>query len=159
MAFELRSPAFKADGRIPARHTGEGKDASPALSWTGAPKGTQSFALIVDDPDALVGAWTHWLIYDIPAGATSLAEGVARKASLPDGSKQGRSWGSARTGYERVGYHGPMPPPGQPHRYLFKLYALDRALGLPPQAEPNEVLKAMKGHILGEARLTGLSER
>jgi Raf kinase inhibitor-like YbhB/YbcL family protein len=159
MAFELKSPAFKNNGRIPKKHTGEGEDLSPALAWTQAPAGAKSFALIMDDPDAPVGLWIHWVIYDIPAKLNSLPEGVAKKESLPDGTKHGRSWGVQDAECDRVGYYGPMPPPGKPHRYFFKLYALDQTLGLPPQAGKTQVIAAMKGHILAEARLIGIYER
>jgi hypothetical protein len=159
MAFDLKSPAFKNNERIPKEHTGEGKDTSPALVWINAPAGTKSFAIIMDDPDAPVGLWLHWVLYDIPASAAGLPEGVAKKDSLPDGSKQGRCWGTEKMGYDRVGYFGPLPPPGKPHRYIFRLYALDRLLGLGAKAAKNDVLKAMKGHILAETQLIGLYER
>ena len=159
MAFELTSSAFKNNERIPQKHTGEGEDTSPALAWTQPPAGTKSYALIMDDPDAPVGLWLHWLLYDIPASLTALPEGVAKKESLPDGSKHGKCWGTEKMGYDRVGYYGPMPPPGKPHRFLFKLYALDQPLGLSAKAAKNDVLKAMKGHILGEAQLIGIYER
>jgi len=159
MAFELKSPAFKNNERIPKKHTGEGEDASPALVWTQAPTGTKSFAIIMDDPDAPVGLWLHWVLYDIPANLTALPEGVAKKEILPDGSKHGRSWGVMDGECGRVGYFGPLPPPGKPHHYIFRLYALDKPLGLPAKAARNEVLKAMKGHTLGEAQLVGIYER
>ena len=159
MAFELKSPAFKANERIPKKHTGEGEDVSPALTWSGAPKGTKSFALIMDDPDAPVGLWLHWVLFDIPAAASRLPEGVAKKDALPDGSKQGECWGTEKMGYERAGYFGPLPPPGKPHRYFFKLYALDNVLGLPPKAAKTDLLKAMHGHILAQAELVGIYER
>jgi Raf kinase inhibitor-like YbhB/YbcL family protein len=159
MAFELTSPAFKNDERIPKKHTGEGADTSPALNWTSAPIGTQSFALIMDDPDAPVGLWLHWVLYDIPASLTALPEGVAKNDILPDGSKHGRSWGVKDAECDRVGYFGPLPPPGKPHRYFFKLYALDTMLGLPSKAAKTQVIAAMKGHILAQAQLIGVYER
>ena len=159
MTFELKSPAFKNNERIPKKHTGEGEDTSPALSWTNAPAGAKSFAIIMDDPDAPVGLWIHWVIYDIPAKLTSLPEGVAKKEILPDGSKHGVCWGVQDADCGRVGYYGPMPPPGKPHRYFFKLYALDSVLGLKPKAAKSDTLKAMKGHILAEAPLVGIYER
>ncbi|MCX5794497.1 MAG: YbhB/YbcL family Raf kinase inhibitor-like protein [Elusimicrobia bacterium] len=159
MAFELTSPAFKNNERIPQKHTGEGEDASPALAWADVPAGTESFALVMDDPDAPVGLWLHWVLFDIPAGLKGLPEGVTKKESLPDGSKHGKCWGTEKMGYERAGYYGPMPPPGKPHRYVFKLYALDQKLGLPAKADKNDILRAMKGHILGEAQLIGIYER
>jgi Raf kinase inhibitor-like YbhB/YbcL family protein len=159
MAFELKSPAFKNNERIPKKHTGEGEDVSPALAWTKAPEGVKSFALIMDDPDAPFGLWIHWVLYDIPAGLAALPEEVAKRAALPDGSKHGRSWGVKDEDCQRVGYFGPLPPPGKPHRYVFKLYALDTMLGLPPKATKTQVLSAMKGHIVAEAQLIGIYER
>jgi len=159
MTFELKSPAFKNNERIPRKHTGEGEDASPALAWSNAPAGTKSFALIMDDPDAPVGLWIHWVLYDLPATLTSLPEGVTKKESLPDSSKHGRAWGVKDAEFNRVGYYGPLPPPGKPHRYFFKLYALDQVLGLPSQATNTQVIKAMTGHILAEAQIIGIYER
>jgi Raf kinase inhibitor-like YbhB/YbcL family protein len=159
MAFELKSPAFSADTRIPKDHTGEGKDSSPALAWAHAPAGVKSFALIMDDPDAPVGLWIHWVLFDIPGTARALPENLAKIESLPDGSKQGVCWAVRDADCERVGYHGPLPPPGKPHRYFFKLYALDTVLNLPPKATKGQVVGAMEGHILAEARLIGLYER
>lgn len=157
MALELKSPAWKAGDFIPRKHSCQGPDLSPALAWTGSPQGTQSFALIMDDPDAPVGTWVHWVLYDLPPTLAGLPEGLAKKEALPDGSKQGLCWGVEE--FDRFGYAGPCPPPGQTHRYSFRLYALDRLLGLPPKASKAEVLKAMKGHVLGQAELTGLYKR
>ena len=159
MAFELKSPAFSASTRIPKAHTGEGKDASPALNWADAPAGTKSFVLIMDDPDAPVGLWIHWVMYDIPGTVHSLPEGLAKIESLPDGAKQGLCWAVRDEDCDRVGYYGPLPPPGKPHRYFFKLYALDAVLNLPPKAAKGQVAAAMKGRILGEAQLIGIYER
>lgn len=153
MSFQIKSPAFENGQPIPVKYTGQGKDVSPPLEWSGAPAGTKSFALINDDPDAPVGTWVHWVIYDIPANATNLAENIPAKETLPDGSKQGlNDWG-------RVGYGGPMPPPGKPHRYFFKLYALDTVLNLKPRATKAELLRAMQGHILAQAELMGTYQR
>lgn len=153
----LTSPAFE-DGRpIPALHTCEGKDPSPELNWTGAPAGTRSFALVMDDPDAPAGLWVHWVLYDIPGSRTGLPAGVPKDERVLDGAKHGASWGVET--FSRRGYGGPCPPPGKPHRYVFTLYALDRALGLPPGKTAAELARAMKGHILAEAKLTGVFER
>lgn len=155
--FKLTSPAFKDGETIPKVHTCEGKDPSPELSWSGAPAGTKSFALIMDDPDAPVGLWVHWVLYDIPASLSGLPANLPRTEHVLDGAKHGASWGV--DSFSRIGYGGPCPPPGKPHRYFFKLHALDKALGLPPRATTAELARAMKGHILGRAELIGLFER
>jgi len=157
--FDLKSPAFNNNERIPKKYTGAGEDTSPALAWTHAPTGTKSFALLMDDPDAPAGTWTHWVLYDIPASLTSLPEGLPKKDALPNGAKHGVCGSVKDEECHNVGYCGPLPPPGKPHHYIFRLYALDQPLGLSPKAAKNGVLKAMKGHILAEARLTGIYER
>jgi len=153
IAFEISSDAFKDGDYIPRKHTGQGQDVSPPLSWSGAPQKTKSFALICDDPDAPGRTWVHWVIYNIPADATGLSEAVPKNDRLSDGSMQGM------TDFGRIGYGGPMPPPGPAHRYFFKLYALDSVLDLRPSATKSELLKAMKGHILAQAQLIGLYAR
>jgi Raf kinase inhibitor-like YbhB/YbcL family protein len=153
MAFTLTSPAFSEGGTIPPKHTCSGADLSPPLQWSGAPAGTKSFALILDDPDAPPGTWVHWVVQGIPADANGMEEGVPKKETLPDGTRQGLAWGVES--FSRVGYSGPCPPPGAPHRYYFKLYALDAPLNLPAKATKFDVEKAMKGHVLGEAKLMG----
>lgn len=153
MAFELRSAAFKDGAQIPKKHTADGPDQSPSLAWTDPPPGTESFALIADDPDAPVGTWVHWVMYNIPGSARELPEGVSPREKLPDGSLQGKN------DFGRVGYGGPSPPPGPIHRYFFRLYALDAALTLGPKATRGEVEKAMAGHILAEATLMGRYKR
>lgn len=149
MTFALTSKAFDHGGTIPKRFTCDGPDISPALSWNEPPPGTKSLALISDDPDAPVGTWVHWVAFDIPAGTRELPEGVAKTADLPGGGKQGR------TDFGRIGYGGPCPPPGKPHRYYFKLYALDTQLNLKPGSTKADVESAMKGHILAQAELLG----
>ena len=153
MPLALTSPAFADGASIPLRHTCEGEDVAPELQWTGVPAGTRTLALVVDDPDAPDPAapkrtWVHWVLYDIPPAATGLAEGGA----TPPGARDGRNdWG-------RGGYGGPCPPIGR-HRYIHKLYALVAALGdlgLPDKAA---LERAMKGHVLAEARLTGTYEK
>lgn len=153
MAFSLTSSAFQSELTIPKKFTCDGEDLSPALQWKEAPAGTKSFALIMDDPDAPPGTWVHWLIYDLPAGLVSLAEGVAKTENGPQGSKQGLVWGVDT--FSKVGYYGPCPPPGKPHRYYFKLYALDTLLNLPPKATKPQLEAKIKGHILGQATLMG----
>ncbi|MCM8813074.1 MAG: YbhB/YbcL family Raf kinase inhibitor-like protein [Candidatus Omnitrophica bacterium] len=149
MAMDLKSAAFREGGMIPVQYTGQGKDMSPPLSWSAVPKDTKSFALICDDPDAPMGTWVHWVIYAIPAAQRELNEGIAQSATLPDGILQGKN------DFGNFGYGGPLPPPGKPHRYFFKLYALDAAIPLSAGMEKAAVEKALKGHILGEARLIG----
>lgn len=153
MALEFKSPSFDRDGLIPSVFTCEGKDVSPALVWSNAPAGTKSFAIICDDPDAPMGTWVHWVIYNIPLQANGLPQGMAKDPALKDGSRQGM------TNFGRTGYGGPCPPPGKPHRYYFKLYALDSMLDIEAQATKEALLEAMKGHILAEARIMGTYKR
>jgi Raf kinase inhibitor-like YbhB/YbcL family protein len=152
MALSLTSPAFQNGGDIPSTHTCEGKDVSPPLAWSGAPPGTRSLALIVDDPDAPDPkapkmTWVHWVLYDLPPTSAGLAGAISSK-DLPPGTREGvNDW-------KRTGYGGPCPPIGQ-HRYFFKLYALDTALpdlGSPTKAK---LEKAMEGHVLDKAELVG----
>jgi Raf kinase inhibitor-like YbhB/YbcL family protein len=149
MAFELTSSAFKSGDPIPRRYTCEGEDLSPPLHWGVPPAATKSFVMIADDPDAPVGTWVHWVIYDLPLDLRGLTEGVPTKDRLPDGALQGLN------DFKRVGYGGPCPPPGKPHRYYFTLYALDVTLNLKPRATKAQVLDSCKGHVLAEAQLMG----
>ena len=153
MAFELTSSAFQAGGTIPRPHTCDGTDASPALTWSDPPPGTASFALVCDDPDAPVGTWVHWVLYELPPSARQLPEGVPTEPLLKDGSRQGTN------DFKRTGYGGPCPPPGKPHRYFFRLYALDTSLRLAPGKTKAELLKAMEGHVKGQAELVGRYSR
>ncbi|OGW74667.1 MAG: phosphatidylethanolamine-binding protein [Omnitrophica bacterium RBG_13_46_9] len=153
MALELKSPAFKNGEFIPARYAGTGEDLSPPLEWSDVPEGTKSFALISDDPDAPVGTWVHWVLYDIPADKKNLPEGIRKDKILADGAKQGM------TDFRRIGYGGPYPPPGPAHRYYFKLYALDTKLNLEPGLSKEELERAMQGHIVGKAELVGKFKR
>ncbi len=156
MAFTLTSPAFEPNGRIPKPYSGEGQDASPPLAWSDPPAGTQALALVCDDPDAPVGTWDHWLIWNIPADTAALPEGVPTTETVADlgGAAQGKN------GWGRIGYGGPMPPPGHGHHhYHFRLYALDARLNLAPGADKKALMQAMDGHILGQAELTGLYSR
>ncbi len=152
-AMEIKSSAFQNGGQIPQKYTCDGEDISPELSWTGAPSGTKSFALISDDPDAPGKTWVHWVIFDIPASLTNLAEAVSKTAVLENGAKQGT------TDFGTVGYGGPCPPPGKPHRYFFKLYALDQLLDLEPEITKNDLLTSIKSHVLDQAELVGLYGR
>jgi Raf kinase inhibitor-like YbhB/YbcL family protein len=153
MPFTLHSPDFANSANIPRRFTCEGEDRSPALEWSEAPPGTKTFALIADDPDAPVGTWVHWVIYNIPAGARSLPAGVEKKELLADGSRQGRN------DFRKTGYNGPCPPPGKPHRYFFKLYALSAELTLVSDAGKSDVERAMGAHILARAEWMGRYQR
>jgi Raf kinase inhibitor-like YbhB/YbcL family protein len=153
MAFTLTSTAFSQGKEIPRQHTCEGPDVSPPLGWSGAPDGTKAFALIVDDPDAPVGTWVHWVLYDLPGSAGDLGEGVATSDTLPSGARQGLN------DFRKVGYGGPCPPPRKAHRYFFKLYALDAPTTLKPRASKGDVLKAIEGHVLGQAELMGTYKR
>lgn len=155
MTFLMTSTAFKNNERMPAKYTGEGANVSPPLEWGDPPAGTQSFALIGDDPDAPRGTWDHWLIWNLPGTLRKLPEGIAKSQALPDlgGARQGNnSW-------PKIGYDGPMPPPGKVHHYNFVLYALDAPLDLKAGADKKALLAAMKGHIVGEAKLTGIYSR
>lgn len=149
MSFQISTTAFSEGGTIPKQYTCDGPDLSPPLSWADAPAATTSFALIADDPDAPVGTWVHWVLFNAPAASHQLAEGVKKDEHLSDGTLQGRN------DFRRIGYGGPCPPPGKPHRYFFKLYALDATLDLKAGATKPEVERSMKGHILGEAQLMG----
>ena len=156
MSLTLTSPAFSAGGEIPAVHTCEGKDRSPALEWTGVPAGARSLALIVDDPDAPDPkapkmTYVHWVLYNIPRESTGLPEGVGQRA-LPAGTREGRN------DWKRTGYGGPCPPIGR-HRYFFKLYALDTTLPDLGPATKRELEAAMQGHVVAQATLMGTYEK
>ena len=149
MSFTLISSAFQEGAIIPKKHTCSGQDVSPPLSWSASPKGTRSFALIMDDPDAPGGTWVHWVMFNIPGQTSGLPEGVPPNKTFPTGEQQGNN------DFRRIGYGRPCPPPGKPHRYFLKLYALDNTLKLQPGATKVEVLAACQKHILGEAHLMG----
>ncbi len=149
MAMTLTSTVFSNAGKIPAVYTCDGKNIPPDLEWSAVPVGTQSFALILDDPDAPSGVWTHWILFNIPANLTNLTS--AKEG--PKGSITGKnSWGKAQ-------YSGPCPPYNSTHRYNFKLYAVDGTLNLPAGATIAEVTSALKQHILGQGELTGKYQR
>jgi Raf kinase inhibitor-like YbhB/YbcL family protein len=153
MAFTISSRGFPNGGEIPKKFTCDGADVSPELAWSGPPAGTQSFALIADDPDAPVGTWTHWVLFNLPASVSSLTENVSKLDELPNQARQGRN------DFRKIGYNGPCPPPGKPHRYFFKLYALSAKLDLKPGASKREVEQAMQGQILGQAEWMGKYRR
>ena len=146
--MKLESTAFEADGLIPSQYTCDGQDISPPLSWDEPPTGTQSFALICDDPDAPLRTFVHWVLYNLPAETRQLPENVPGDPKLSGGGVQGKN------DFGKLGYGGPCPPRGT-HRYFFKLYALDRQLGLESGASKAKVEAAMKGHILGSTEIIG----
>ncbi len=149
VAVPLTSDVFAAGEAIPVRYTCDGDDLSPSLTWGELPAGTESLALIMDDPDAPLGTWVHWVAYNLPAGLASLPEGIPAGETLPLGGVQGvNSW-------KALGYGGPCPPGGSEHRYVFTLYALDTTLDLEPGADKGVLLRAMEGHILGQGELVG----
>lgn len=157
MAFSIKTGAFNEGGEIPKLYTGEGKDLSPPLEWSGAPEGTKQLAIICDDPDAPTPEpWVHWVIYRIPTDTTKLVEGIPTKETLelPPGTLQGKnSW-------DKIGYGGPMPPPGHGwHRYYFTLYALNAELDLKPGLTKQELLNAIGGHVIEKTQVMGKYQR
>ncbi len=148
MAFQLNSTAFSQGSAIPSIYTCTGRNISLPLSWNNPPAGTQSFALIMDDPDAPGGTFTHWMLYNLPPSTSRLGENLPSSPQLPDGSQQGKN------SFGKQGYGGPCPPSGT-HRYFFKLYALDSVLSLPSGAGVEDLNRAIQGHILGSAELMG----
>ncbi|MFM7314660.1 MAG: YbhB/YbcL family Raf kinase inhibitor-like protein [Cyanobium sp.] len=152
--FRLESPAFADGGLIPAMYTGEALNLSPPLHWHGAPAGTRSYALVMDDPDAPAGPWVHWLLFNIPAQLERLPAGLDRAPELPNGARQGCCWGV--DSFDRLGYQGPLPPAGRAHRYRFRLHALDGLLELAPGCTLFALREAMADHHLGQAELMGV---
>lgn len=154
MALDITSPSFPANGSIPAKHSCEGSDVSPALAWSGVPTNAKSLVLVVDDPDAPDPrapkmTWVHWVLYNLPPTATGLDEGAP---SLPAGTRQGKNdWG-------RTGYGGPCPPIGR-HRYFHKLYALDVVLPDLGSTKKADVERAMAGHVIAQAELVGTYQK
>ena len=151
--FHIESAAFKEGAFIPARFSCQGENVSPPLAWADPPAGVRSFTLIVEDPDAPAGTWTHWVAYNLPARARAMAENTPKQGELSNGGLQGTS------SFGSVGYGGPCPPPGKAHRYFFRLYALDTVLNLKAGATRSDVVAAMKGHVVGEAQLMGRFKR
>lgn len=152
-AFELQSAAFSPGGEIPAKHTCDGPDVSPALRWIDPPPRTRGFALIGDDPDAPGGTWVHWVLYGIPPAVRELPEAVPGHDTVAGIGRQGAN------DFKRIGYGGPCPPRGAAHRYFFRLYALDVETALPPRRVKADLLKAIEGHVLGRAELMGRYQR
>ena len=152
MEIIITSSAFEEGGLIPPKYTCDGADISPPLQWDTVPECTKSIALISDDPDAPMGTWVHWVLFNLPADTTELTENIPPDENLPGGAGQGTN------DFRRIGYGGPCPPGGT-HRYFFKIYALDSELDLPAGTRKKDLLKAMEGHILGEGQLIGKYKR
>lgn len=153
-SFHLESPAFADGAWIPAIHTADGLNLSPPLRWSGAPERTGSFALVMDDPDAPDGTWLHWVLFNIPSDLRGLPAALERSPQLANGARHGCCWGVRQ--FHRLGYQGPQPPPGAPHRYRFALFAADRLLNLEPNCSVFELKQALQEHTLACTQLTGL---
>lgn len=153
MSIELASAAFQSGTTIPKQYTGDGADQSPPLRWSEPPSGTTSIALVCDDPDAPRRTWVHWVLFNLSAQTRELETGVPATATLGNGAKQGKN------DFGNIGYGGPAPPKGKPHRYFFKVYALDAAVDLPAGATKAQLMNTMKGHILAEGQLMGVYGR
>lgn len=149
----LTSSGFASSAAIPEQYSCKGSDVSPALEWRGAPANAASFAIIMDDPDAPAGTWVHWVLWNLPATTRSLPEGVPKRAQLPDGARQGRN------SFGKIGYNGPCPPSGQTHRYVFRLYALDKGFSVEPYGGGTNLQAAMRGHILAQSEYMGSFHR
>ncbi len=147
--MKLSSPAFEPGQQIPREYTGDGHNNSPPLVWSEPPPGTRSLALVCEDPDTPKGAFIHWVVLNLPVEVRELDAGIAQESSLPSGAAQGAN------GLGRVGYDGPAPPPGKPHHYFFRLYALDAPLELPAGSPLRDVRAGMEGHVLAEGELMG----
>jgi Raf kinase inhibitor-like YbhB/YbcL family protein len=149
----LTSAAFEQGARIPPVYTCEGDNSSPPLAWSGAPVGARSYALVCEDPDAPRGTFVHWVLYNLSADAVELQPRVPGEPELPSGARQGRNTAG------KIGYMGPCPPPGSPHRYFFRLYALDISLNMAPGASREQLEQAMDQHILAQGMLMGTYQR
>ncbi len=153
MVLLVSSVAFREGEVIPAKYTCQGQDVSPPLAWSQPPAGNQSLAIVVDDPDASVGVFTHWVIFNKAADSHELPEGVPNQADIQSGALQGKD------NFGRIGYAGPCPPPGPPHRYRFTVYALDSHLDLAAGVSKKQLLSAMQGHVLAQGELGGRYQR
>lgn len=151
--MKITSSVFDYGHNIPVKYTGDGVDVSPPLSWVGVPEEAKSIVIIADDPDAPMGTWVHWVIFNIPAEMDGLDEGVKPYVKPDDEILQGKN------DFGKIGYGGPMPPKGLEHRYFFKIYALDSMLSLESGVTKQEVINAMQGHILAEGELMGTYQR
>jgi Raf kinase inhibitor-like YbhB/YbcL family protein len=153
LTLDLTSPDFSSGAVIPKQFTCDGADLSPALQWKAPPSGTLSLVLITDDPDAPVGTWVHWVLFDLPPTLRSLPQNFPKDPQAADNSRQGTN------DFAKIGYNGPCPPPGKPHRYFFKLYALNTKLNLKTGATKKDVERAMQGHILARGEYVGRYSR
>ncbi len=152
MDIKITSPAFEDGGMIPLKYTCDGEDISPLLQWEAVPDGTVSIAVISDDPDAPMGTWVHWVLFNLPADTRELKENFPDDETLPDGTRQGI------TDFGATGYGGPCPPSGT-HRYFFKIYALDKKIDVVTIVDKAQLLQEMEGHILGQGQLMGKYQR
>ena len=150
--MEIRSSAFNEGAIIPRKYTCDNIDISPPLEWLQVPDGTKTFALICDDPDAPMGTWVHWVLFNLPENVLELPENVLKLEVLKNGARQGKN------DFGKIGYGGPCPPSGT-HRYYFKIYALDKKLDSKPGITKKELLKTMEGHMLAEGQLMGRYKR
>jgi hypothetical protein len=152
-ALEIKSEVFKQKGYIPDRYSCDAQDFSPSLSWSQVPQGTKSLAIICDDPDAPFKIWVHWVIFNISSDISSLEENISKEKLNELSAVEGLN------DFGRLGYNGPCPPAGKPHRYFFTLYALDTTLSLEEGVGKKELVEAMQGHILAETKVIGLYQR
>ena len=152
MDIKITSTAFKDGGMVPSKYTCDGKNISPPLRWDAAVAGTKSIALISDDPDAPMGTWVHWVLFNLPPQTTQLREDFPTDETLADGTRQGI------TGFGTTGYGGPCPPSGT-HRYFFKIYALDIEIDVVSVIDKDELIRKMEGHILAQGQLMGKYKR
>lgn len=152
-AIRIMSPAFADDQPIPGRHTCDGEDLSPALMWMELPSETKGLALICEDPDAPGHPWVHWVLYGIPPTISELPESLEPRDMVLGSVRQGMN------DFKRIGYGGPCPPPGKPHRYFFRLYAVDRPTDLAPRSTKQDVLRAIEGHVLAQGEVMGTYAR
>lgn len=155
--FRLYSPAFQEGGHLPQMYAGDGYDLSPPLGWKGVPSNCRSLCLWMEDPDAPMGSWLHWLLFNLPPHIQRLPAGLERSATLPNGAKHGCCWGIRH--YARLGYFGPLPPYGSKHRYRFTMRALDCRLSLCPGVTREQVMEACHHHVLAEDTLTAIYGR
>ena len=153
MTLTILSQAFKGEERIPTQYTCQGRDISPPISWQGIPPETEALVLIMDDPDAPRGVFTHWVIFNLPPEGQGLAEAIPTEKQLPNGALQGSN------DFGKIGYGGPCPPPGSPHHYQFNLYALDKRLDLVAGVSKKQTLEAMEGHVIVQGQLVGIYQR
>ena len=149
MTLELKSAGFGEGEMIPSQYTCDGENVSPPLTWTGVPDTTESLALILEDIDSVKGVWSHWVVYDIPTDVEMLAQGASSSETLPWGGTQGRN------DFDEIGYGGPCPSDGKTHRYVVRLFALDRMLDLDPGARREEILDRVRGQVIEETKLAG----